>query len=105
MHDILTKLEATIASRKSSAPDTSYTAALFHKGSDHIAKKLAEEAVECALASAKNDTANLTYEAADVLYHLLVLLQSHDLSLEDVCNELTRREGTSGIDEKNSRKG
>ncbi len=104
MNDILAQLHATITARKSAAKETSYTASLFHKGSDHIAKKLCEEAAECAIASAKHDHANLTYEAADVLYHLLVLLSAHNVSLEAVLAELQRREGVSGIAEKQSRK-
>jgi phosphoribosyl-ATP pyrophosphohydrolase len=104
MSTVLHTLEATITQRKTAPKESSYTAALLHKGADHIAKKLVEEAVECAVASAKNDVANLTYEAADVLYHLLVLLGAHDISLDAVLMELGRREGMSGLEEKNARK-
>jgi len=104
MSTVLHTLETTIAARKAATKESSYTAALLHKGADHIAKKLVEEAAECAMASAKNDLANLTYEAADVLYHLLVLLAAHNVSLEGVLMELQRREGVSGLEEKNARK-
>lgn len=103
MTNTLSQLEATIRERASAAPDTSYTAKLLAKGKDHIAKKLGEEAVETAIASAKGDRDNLIYESADLLYHLLVLLRAHDVSLAEVTDELARREGISGIDEKNSR--
>jgi len=103
MNDTLSQLEATIAARATASPESSYTAKLLAKGSDHIAKKLGEEAVETAIAAAKNDRANLVYESADVLYHLLVLLKAHGIRLSEVTDELARREGISGIDEKNSR--
>lgn len=103
MSETLTHLEATIAMRASASPESSYTAKLLAKGADHIAKKLGEEAVECAIASAKNDRSNLIYESADVLFHLLVLLNAHGIAFSEVTDELVRREGTSGIVEKNSR--
>lgn len=103
MTDTLSQLEATIELRKDASPESSYTAKLFAKGTDHIAKKLGEEAVECAIASAKDDRSNLVYEAADLLFHLLVLLRAHDIDFSEITDELARREGTSGIVEKNSR--
>lgn len=103
MNDTLAQLEATIKLRTEASPESSYTAKLFAKGSDHIAKKLGEEAVECAIASAKGDRSNLIYESADVLFHLLVLLRAHDIEFSEITDELARREGTSGIVEKNSR--
>ena len=99
----LSDLYSTIASRKGADPDTSWTAKLFSKGPEKCAEKFGEEAIEAIIAAAKDDKENLTYEAADVLYHLLVLLAARDVPLDDVLNELARRQGTSGIAEKASR--
>ncbi|UWQ00811.1 phosphoribosyl-ATP diphosphatase [Aliiroseovarius crassostreae] len=101
--DILKTLEATIAARKSADPDSSWTARLLSKGPEKCAEKFGEEAIEAIIAAARNDRENLTYEAADVLYHLLVMLAARDVSLEDVLSELARRQGLSGIEEKASR--
>lgn len=100
---ILTQLATTIESRKSADPDDSWTAKLLSKGPEKCAEKFGEEAVEAIIAAVKNDRDNLTAEAADVLYHLLVMLASRDVPLTDVLAELERREGTSGIAEKASR--
>ncbi|NDW52960.1 phosphoribosyl-ATP diphosphatase [Aliiroseovarius sp. PrR006] len=100
---ILTQLAATIEARKSADPDSSWTAKLLAKGPEKCAEKFGEEAIEAIIAAAKNDRENLTYEAADVLYHLLVMLAARDVALEDVLAELERREGTSGIAEKAAR--
>ncbi|OOY25467.1 phosphoribosyl-ATP diphosphatase [Thioclava sediminum] len=100
---ILDQLAATIESRKGADPDTSWTAKLLAKGPEKCAEKFGEEAVEAIIAAAKNDRENLTYEAADVLYHLLVMLAARDVKLDDVLAELERREGTSGIAEKAAR--
>ncbi|MDF0598054.1 phosphoribosyl-ATP diphosphatase [Psychromarinibacter halotolerans] len=105
MTHTLDRLAATIASRKGADPDSSWTAKLLAKGPEKCAEKFGEEAVEAIIAAAKNDRANLTYEAADVLYHLLVMLAARDVDLADVLAELDRREGTSGLDEKAARKG
>ncbi|WP_424942003.1 phosphoribosyl-ATP diphosphatase [Aliiroseovarius crassostreae] len=101
--DILKQLEATIAARKSADPDSSWTARLLSKGPEKCAEKFGEEAIEAIIAAAKNDRENLTYEAADVLYHMLVMLAARDVALDDVLSELARRQGLSGIDEKASR--
>ncbi|UWP88194.1 phosphoribosyl-ATP diphosphatase [Aliiroseovarius crassostreae] len=101
--DILKTLEATIAARKSADPDSSWTARLLSKGPEKCAEKFGEEAIEAIIAAARNDRENLTYEAADVLYHLLVMLAARDVSLDDVLSELARRQGLSGIEEKASR--
>ena len=103
MSDTLARLEATIASRKGADPTTSYVASLFAKGRPRIARKLGEEAVEAIVASLTEDKAALTGEAADLLFHLMVLLADADVPLADVLAELDRREGTSGHDEKASR--
>ncbi|WP_425092469.1 phosphoribosyl-ATP diphosphatase [Tropicimonas sp. S265A] len=100
MSDVLIRLAATIAARKGADPETSWTAKLLSKGPEKAAEKFGEEAVEAIIAAAKDDKANLTYEAADVLYHLLVMLAARDVDLADVLAELERREGTSGVAEK-----
>jgi phosphoribosyl-ATP pyrophosphohydrolase len=104
MSDILQRLAATIAARKDADPESSWTAKLLAKGPDKAAEKFGEEAVEAIIAAVKDDKANLTAEAADVLYHLLVMLASRDVPLADVLAELERREGISGVAEKASRK-
>jgi phosphoribosyl-ATP pyrophosphohydrolase len=101
--DILAQLEATIQARKSADPDSSWTAKLLAKGPEKCAEKFGEEAIEAIVAAAKNDRENLTYEAADVLYHLLVMLAARDVALGDVLAELARRQGLSGIAEKAGR--
>ncbi len=103
MSDVLTRLDATIQARKSADPETSWTARLLAQGPEKAAEKFGEEAIEAIIAAAKGDRENLTYEAADVLYHLLVMLAARDVALNDVFDELKRREGVSGIDEKSSR--
>ena len=101
--DILAQLEATIAARKGADPESSWTAKLLATGPEKCAEKFGEEAIEAIIAAAKNDRENLTYEAADVLYHLLVMLAARDVALDDVEAELDRREGRSGIAEKAAR--
>jgi len=103
MSDILTRLSETIQARKGADPESSWTAKLLAKGPDKAAEKFGEEAVEAIIAAAKNDRENLTYEAADVLYHLLVMLAARDVPLSDVLAELERREGMSGVTEKATR--
>lgn len=99
----LERLAATIAARKGAAPETSWTATLLAKGPEKCAEKFGEEAVEAIIEAVKGDRARLTAEAADVLYHLLVMLAARDVTLEDVLAELERRENTSGIAEKKAR--
>lgn len=99
----LEKLAATIASRKGADPETSWTAKLLAKGPEKCAEKFGEEAVEAIIEAVKGDRARLTSEAADVLYHLLVMLAARDVTLAEVLAELDRREGTSGIAEKAGR--
>jgi len=102
--DVLRRLETTIASRKGASADSSYTASLLAGGAQKCAKKFGEEAVEAALAAVSGDKEHLTAEAADVLYHLIVMLAQQNVSLNDVASELVAREGMSGHDEKASRK-
>ncbi len=104
MADTLTRLEATIASRKGADPASSYVASLFAKGRPKIARKFGEEAVEAIVAALAEDKAALTGEAADTIFHLLVLLADAEIPLSDVFAELERREGVSGHDEKAARK-
>ena len=99
----LDDLYATILSRKDADPDSSWTAKLLAKGPEKCAEKFGEEAVEAIVEAVRDDKAALTSEAADVLYHLLVMLAARDVPLGDVMDELARRQGTSGIAEKNAR--
>lgn len=99
----LHRLAATIAARKSADPESSWTAKLLAKGPEKCAEKFGEEAVEAIIEAVKGDRAKLTAEAADVIYHLLVMLAARDVTLDDVLAELERREGTSGITEKAAR--
>jgi phosphoribosyl-ATP pyrophosphohydrolase len=101
--EILGNLADEIAKRRNGSPDQSYTAKLLSQGMEKCAKKFGEEAVELALASMKQDKAHITAEAADVLYHLLVLLAASNVPLSDVMAELERRQGVSGLAEKASR--
>ena len=96
-------LAATIAARKTADPDESWTAKLLAKGPEKCAEKFGEEAVEAIIAAVKGDRTRLTAEAADVIFHLLVMLAARDLTLADVEAELDRRAGTSGIAEKATR--
>ena len=98
--DTLHRLAATIAARKGADPDRSWTARLLAKGPEKCAEKFGEEAVEAIVEAVRGDRARLTAEAADVLYHLLVMLAARDITLSDVCAELDRREGQSGLVEK-----
>lgn len=107
---ILYDLQQTLQSRKNADPSQSYTAKLFSKGNDALLKKVAEESAEFALASKDFQYANnsqnrshLIYETADLIYHLLATLTFHNVDFSEICKELQRREGISGIAEKNSR--
>lgn len=100
MTDALTRLAATVQARRGADPDTSWTAKLLAKGPEKCAEKFGEEAIEAVIEAVRGDRARLTAEAADVLYHLLVMLAARDVTLEDVLAELAAREGTSGIAEK-----
>lgn len=102
-NDILQRLTEILQARKQAAPDTSYVAKLFSKGEDAILKKIGEEATEVLLAAKSGDKVHLVYETADLWFHCMVLLAQHGLSADDVLNELARREGVSGIAEKQGR--
>ena len=103
MSEILDRLEASIAERRGASPDSSYVASLFAKGREKIAQKVGEEATETVIAALSGKPADLTAEAADLLFHLMILLADGGLSIDDVLRELQRREGISGLEEKASR--
>jgi phosphoribosyl-ATP pyrophosphohydrolase len=102
--DILARLEAVIASRRGGDPEVSYVAKLETTGTGRIARKLGEEATETVIAALTQDRDALVGEAADLVFHLLVLLGHKDIAWSEVLAELDRREGVSGIAEKASRK-
>jgi len=108
MSNILDRVAATIESRKGGDPDASYVARLFAKGDDAILKKIGEEATETVMAAkdarASGDASKVLYECADLWFHSLVLLAQFGLTPQQVLDELARREGLSGLEEKASRK-
>lgn len=99
----LHRLAETIAARRGADPETSWTARLLAQGPEKCAEKFGEESIEAIIEAVRGDRARLTAEAADVLYHLLVMLAACDVTLAEVLAELERREGLSGIDEKAAR--
>lgn len=99
----LDDLYATILKRKDADPSSSWTAQLLAKGPEKCAEKFGEEAIEAIIEAVKDDKTALTSEAADVLYHLLVMLAARDVSLADVMEALAKRQTKSGIAEKASR--
>ena len=99
----LQTLEQTIIARKSADPSSSWTAKLLAKGPEKCAEKFGEEAIEAIIEAVKGDRKALTSEAADVIYHLMVMLASRDIAFNDVIDELSRRSSISGIDEKSRR--
>ncbi|KZY58354.1 phosphoribosyl-ATP pyrophosphatase [Erythrobacter sp. HI0063] len=101
--ETLARLEATIADRRRADPDTSYVASLAARGLPVIARKFGEEAVEAVVAALAQDREELVGEAADVLFHLLVMLAEKNVTLTEVMAELDRREGVSGLEEKANR--
>ena len=101
--DALARLEATIADRRGADPAASYVASLFARGRGRIAQKIGQEATETVIAAMGDDPAKIVPEAADLLFHLCILLADAGLSLDDVCAELDRRDGLSGLAEKAAR--
>lgn len=97
-------LAATIAARRTASPDDSWTARLLASGPERCARKFGEEAVEAVIEAVRGDRAALTAEAADVIFHLLVMLAARDVALADVEAELARRSTTSGLTEKAMRR-
>lgn len=104
MSETLSRLEQTIAARRAASPDESYVAKLNAKGLPKIAQKLGEEATEAVIAAVSGSNEELVSESADLLFHLLVLLNAKGVSLDHVLAELDRREGLSGLEEKANRK-
>jgi phosphoribosyl-ATP pyrophosphohydrolase len=105
MSDILDRLAETLEARKQAAPDSSYVARLYAKGTDAILKKIGEEATETVMAAKDDQPEKIIYEVADLWFHTLVLLAHKGLKPADVLNELARREGLSGLVEKANRQG
>jgi phosphoribosyl-ATP pyrophosphohydrolase len=103
MRNTLEMLETVIAERRGASADSSYVASLFAKGREKMAQKLGEEATETVIAALSGDPAKLTSEAADLLFHLMVLLAEGGVSIDDVLAELDRRDGISGLAEKAAR--
>jgi len=102
--DILRQLAKVLEQRKQADPESSYVAGLYHKGLDSILKKVGEEATETVIAAKGGDADELVYETADLWFHTLVLLVHQGVDPDRVLNELDRRFGLSGLDEKAARK-
>lgn len=105
MSDVLTQLAEVLESRKGASPDSSYVASLYDKGLDAILKKVGEEATETVMAAKDGNAEQLVYETADLWFHTLVMLANQGLGPKQVLDELQRRFGLSGLEEKASRKG
>jgi phosphoribosyl-ATP pyrophosphohydrolase len=101
--DVLSRLAEVIESRRLADPDKSYVARLFHRGLDSILKKVGEEATETVMAAKDGQPEKVVYEVADLWFHSLLVLSHFGLKPSDVLNELARREGLSGLEEKASR--
>jgi len=104
MSDILKQLAAVLEERKAADPESSYVAKLNSKGLDAILKKIGEEATETVMAAKDGDAEKIVYETADLWFHTMVMLSNQGISHEEVLNELARRFGMSGLEEKASRK-
>ena len=103
MNKILERLDLTIQGKTTESPNKSHTAKLLKKGTEKCAEKFGEEAIELIVASVKKKKKEIIGEAADTLYHMLVLLRSSNISINEVLTELASREGISGIEEKRKR--
>lgn len=101
--DVFARLSATLIARRDADPESSYVAKLYARGPDSILKKIGEESAELIMASKDERLDGIVYEAADVFFHVMTLLAFHGLSIDDVRRELARREGVSGIAEKQAR--
>lgn len=101
--DILLRLMTVLASRKDADPESSYVAGLYHKGLDSILKKIGEESAETIIAAKSGDKQQIVYETADLWFHCLVMLAQQNIDARLVLDELERRFGVSGIDEKAAR--
>jgi len=103
MDDILIRLAAVLEQRKSASADSSYVAGLYAKGEDSILKKVGEEAAEVLIAAKGGEREKIIYETADLWFHTLVMLAHYDIGPDPVLDELARRFGLSGLDEKAAR--
>ena len=101
--EVLHRVQQTLIERKGAAPESSYVAGLYAKGTDTICKKIAEEAAETIMAAKDGERLHLVRETCDLWFHSLVLLTHFGIGVDDILAEFQRREGISGIDEKNSR--
>jgi phosphoribosyl-ATP pyrophosphohydrolase len=101
--EVVHRVQTTLTERKGAAPESSYVASLYAKGTDAICKKVAEEAAETIMAAKDGDRLHIVREVCDLWFHSMVLLAQFDLGVDDVLVEFRRREGISGIDEKKSR--
>ncbi|HEY6898535.1 MAG TPA: phosphoribosyl-ATP diphosphatase [Rhodocyclaceae bacterium] len=101
--EVLHRLQATLLEREGAAPDSSYVASLYAKGTDTICKKIAEEAAETIMAAKDGDRLHVVRETCDLWFHSMILLAHMGIGVDDVMVEFRRREGISGIDEKKSR--
>lgn len=99
----LDRLAATIEARRGRDTDSSYVASLLHGGTEKIARKVGEEAVEVVIAALREGPQSLRDESADLLFHLMVLWADAGIGWQDIIGELERREGVSGHEEKRSR--
>jgi len=102
-NDILAKLDQILAERKTASPDSSYVAGLYHKGLNSILKKVGEEAAETVIASKDGKKEEIIYETADLWFHSMVMLAHHNISSQEILDELARRFGLSGLEEKKQR--
>ena len=100
---VLDELYRVIVSRKGGDPEQSYTAKKFSKGTDHLAKKIGEEATEVAIAAARRQRGEIVSESADLLFHLLILWADQGIRPDEALDALRARRGVSGLDEKKSR--
>jgi phosphoribosyl-ATP pyrophosphohydrolase len=103
MNDILNRLSDLLEARKSADPQSSYVAKLYAKGMNSILKKVGEEAAETIIAAKDGEKSQLIYETADLWFHTLVMLAHANIKPQEILDELARREGLSGIDEKAAR--
>lgn len=103
MSDVLNRLAQLLEQRKSADPQSSYVAKLYAKGLDSILKKIGEEAAETIIAAKDGDAQKIIYETADLWFHCMVMLAQAGLKPQDVLDELARREGLSGLEEKAAR--
>lgn len=104
MSDILQQLAKVLEERKKESPDKSYVASLYNKGLDHILKKIGEESAETIIAAKGGDKSQIVYETADLWFHCMVMLVDQNINPDEVLQELNRRFGLSGLEEKAQRK-